>query len=67
MSKRIFRSKSNKFIAGVCAGIAEYFDIDPTIVRLAWVALTLLSCAFPGILLYIIAMIVIPSNRLEIQ
>ena len=44
MSKRLYRSNENKMLAGVCGGIAEYFDIDPTLVRLGWV----LFCAMGG-------------------
>lgn len=56
--KRLFKSR-NKMIAGVCAGIAEYFNIDPTLVRLGWV----LFCALggSGVLAYIICAIVIPN------
>jgi phage shock protein C len=48
-------------MAGVCGGIAEYFDIDPTLIRVAYVVLSLFSAAFPGVLLYIILMILIPN------
>ena len=57
--KRLYKS-SNKKICGVCAGIAEYFDIDPTLVRLAWILFT--ACAGSGILAYIIAAIVMPRK-----
>ena len=67
MAKRLFRSKSDKMIAGVCGGLAEYFNIDPTLVRLAWVVLTLCTAAFPGVIGYIIAMIIVPYNQLEIR
>lgn len=60
MQKRLYKSNRNKMIDGVCGGIAEYFDIDPTLVRLAVVVLTCIG--FSGILAYIIAMIVIPRN-----
>ena len=59
--KKLYRS-SNKMISGVCAGIAEYFSIDPTIVRIIWAFFSLFSAGFPGILLYIICAIVIPSR-----
>lgn len=59
--KRLTRSSSNKMICGVCAGIANYFNIDPTIVRLIWALLIL--CAGTGILAYIIGAIVIPSEN----
>ena len=56
--KKLYRS-SNRILAGVCGGIAEYFDIDPTLIRVAYVVLSLFSAAFPGVLLYIILMILI--------
>lgn len=59
MDKRLYRS-NNKIIAGVCAGIAEYFDIDPTLVRIAWALTALLMGS--GVLAYIICAIVIPQN-----
>lgn len=48
-------------IAGVCGGIAEYFDVDPTIVRIVYVVVSILSVAFPGILVYIIMWIIMPE------
>lgn len=58
--KKLYRS-SDRIVAGVCGGIAEYFDIDPTLIRVAYVVLSLFSAAFPGLLLYIILMILIPN------
>lgn len=58
--KRLYRSP-NRIVAGVCGGIAEYFDIDPTLIRVVYVILSLFSVAFPGLLLYIILMILIPN------
>ena len=58
--KKLYRS-SNRILAGVCGGLAEYFDIDPTLIRVAYVVLSLFSAAFPGLLLYIILMILIPN------
>ena len=60
MSKRLYKSRENKMIAGVCGGIAEYFDIDPTLVRLAWILFT--ACTGCGIIAYIIAAIVMPRK-----
>jgi len=48
--KNLYRSEKNKVIAGVCGGLAEYFDIDPTLVRLGWIAVTIFTGFFPGIL-----------------
>ena len=54
--KRLYKSSENSMLCGVCGGIAEYFDIDPTLVRLAWVILTCFGGA--GIWAYIIAAII---------
>ena len=63
MSKKLYKSNTNKMLEGVCGGIAEYFGVDPTIVRLAWVVFCALGGS--GILAYIIAAIIIPSAPLE--
>jgi len=64
--KRLYRSNTNKVIAGVCGGIGEYFDIDPVIIRLIWILFLFIGA---GIFAYIIAWIVIPKSpkRLPIQ
>ena len=61
--KKVYRSNKDKMIGGVCAGVAEYFDIDPTIVRLA--AVLLFFAEGIGLLLYIVAWIVIPEQPLS--
>jgi len=58
--KRLYRSKNQVMVSGVCGGIAEYFQLDATLVRLGWVLLSIFSAGFPGILAYIICIIVIP-------
>lgn len=60
MSKKLHKSQNNRMVCGVCSGIAEYFNIDPTIVRLIFVFLGLSGGT--GILFYIIAAFVIPSE-----
>lgn len=62
MDKRLYKS-NNKMVCGVCSGVAEYFNIDPTIVRLLTVLLTL--GAGSGLLVYIIAAIIIPEKPAE--
>lgn len=59
MEKKLRRSR-NQMIAGVCGGIAEYFNLDPTIVRVVYVLLSIISVGFPGILLYIILLLIMP-------
>ncbi|MCQ5130799.1 PspC domain-containing protein [Butyricicoccus faecihominis] len=59
-NKRLYRSETSRMLCGVCGGIADYFEIDPTLVRLAWVLLCALG--FSGIVVYIIAAIIIPTQ-----
>ncbi|HET6569492.1 MAG TPA: PspC domain-containing protein [Rhodothermales bacterium] len=61
-TRKLTRSRNERMIAGVCGGIADYFDVDPTLVRIAYVALSAISAAFPGILLYVILAVVIPEK-----
>ena len=60
-NKRLLRSSSDRWVAGVCGGIAEYFGWDPAIVRLAYVLLSVCSAAFPGLLVYIILWLIMPQ------
>ena len=60
MKKRLYKSRTEKTLGGVCGGIAQYFDIDPTIVRLAW--LIAVFCGGGGLIAYLIAYIVIPKE-----
>lgn len=61
MNKQLRRS-SNRMIAGVCGGIAEYFNLDPTLVRAGYVLLSLCSVAFPGLLAYLILWLIMPEK-----
>ena len=63
MKKKLTRSVTDKKLGGVCGGIAEYLDVDTTVVRLAWVLFTLFIGA--GILAYIIALLVMPNPPVE--
>ncbi len=59
--KRLYRSTQDRMFAGVCGGIGEYLDVDPTLVRLAFVALTLLSSG-SGLVIYLILMLIVPER-----
>ncbi len=59
--KRLTRSTKDVWVAGICGGIAEYFDIDPTLVRIGYIILSLASVAFPGILIYLILWVIMPK------
>ncbi|MCP4215208.1 MAG: PspC domain-containing protein [bacterium] len=56
------RSNKHNMIAGVCGGLAEFFDMDPTLIRVLYVLASVLSAAFPGILVYVIMWLVIPRS-----
>ena len=60
MNRKLYKSRNNKMVDGVCGGIAEYFDIDPTLVRLGWAMFCVLGGS--GVLAYIVAAIVIPCR-----
>ena len=59
MQKKLYRVSEGKVLAGVCGGIAEYFDLDPTIIRVIW---ALLAATGSGILAYIICAVLIPEK-----
>jgi len=60
MQKKLYRSKSNKMIAGVCGGVAEYLNIDPTVIRVVWAIACLFG--FLGVLAYIACALIIPEK-----
>jgi len=62
VGKRLYRSRTDRMLAGVAGGMAEYFDLDPSVVRIVWALLVVALGA--GILLYIVAAIVIPEEPL---
>ena len=61
MEKKLYRSVSNKMLAGVCGGIAEYFKLDPTVVRVLWALISVCS-AGTGIVAYIVCAFLIPEK-----
>jgi phage shock protein PspC (stress-responsive transcriptional regulator) len=64
MEKKLYRSSTNKTIAGVCGGIAQYLNIDPTIVRVIW---ALVSLSGAGLLAYLICALIIPEEPPRIE
>lgn len=60
MQKKLYKIEDGKKLCGVCGGLAEYFDVDPTLVRLGWVLLTFFAGS--GILAYIVAAIIMPKK-----
>ncbi|MDD5032676.1 MAG: PspC domain-containing protein [Candidatus Pacebacteria bacterium] len=62
MMKKLYRSGENKVFAGIFGGLGEYFDVDPVVLRLAWIAITALTGFVLGIAAYIIAIFVVPKK-----
>lgn len=62
MDKKLTRSTDNKMLAGVCAGLAEYFGLETTLVRVAYVLLSLFT-AFAGLLVYLVLWLLIPEKK----
>lgn len=60
--KRLYLSTTDKKLAGLCGGLGEYFEVDSSLIRLAWIVLTVLTGIIPGIVAYIIAALVIPKR-----
>ena len=60
--KRLTRPQNNKMLAGVCAGIANYFGLDPTLIRVAYALLTVFT-AFAGVIVYLLLWIIIPEEK----
>ena len=64
--KRLYKSRENRVWAGVIGGIGEYFDVDPVILRLFWVVITIFTGVIPGIVTYILAIIIVPEKPKQI-
>ena len=59
--KRLYKSEDNKVLFGVCGGIGEYLNVDPTLIRLVWLLCTMVSCG-TGLVVYIAAALIIPEE-----
>ncbi len=60
--KRLTRSRSDRMLAGVCGGIADYLIVDPTVVRLVFALATFFTVVFPGVLIYLVMWIIVPKD-----
>ncbi len=60
--KRLYKSEENKVISGVIGGLGEYMDIDPTILRLAYIIITVATGVFPAVIGYFIAVLIVPRK-----
>lgn len=66
-TNKLYLSETDRKIAGVCGGLGEAYDIDPTLCRLLWAFLTLVSGILPGVILYLVAIIVIPEHPSKVS
>lgn len=61
--KRLYRSRHDRIFAGICGGVGEYFGVDPTLIRVAWLLMTVFTGVFPGLITYLICIGLIPSRK----
>lgn len=61
-NRKLYKSKDNRVLAGVMGGIGEYFNIDPTLLRIGYIFISVFSAVFPGIIVYILMALVIPER-----
>lgn len=64
--KKLYRSNTNKIFGGIIGGIGEYFDVDPALLRLAWLLVLIFTGVVPGLIAYIVALFVVPQKPKEI-
>ena len=62
LTKKLYLSSTDKKLTGVCGGIGEYFGVDSTLIRIAWILITILTGIVPGLIAYIVAAVIIPSS-----
>jgi len=62
MEKRLYRSRKNRMLSGVCGGLGEYIGIDPVVIRIIWAVLSVLGFIFTGIIVYLILILLIPEE-----
>lgn len=60
--RKLYRSNENKILAGIIGGLGEYFDIDPTVLRLGWLLVFVFTGIFPGLLAYFVAILIVPKK-----
>lgn len=61
--KKLYKSKGNKVISGVLGGIGEYYEVDPTVLRLGFIAVAALTGFMPGVIAYVVASLIIPDQK----
>ena len=67
MKKKLYRSNTDKMLCGVLGGLAEYLNVDSTLIRILYAALCVFCAQFPGLVLYIICAIIIPAAPFDVE
>jgi phage shock protein C len=62
VKKKLYRSEKNRILAGILGGLGEYFDVDPTVLRLGWLLVFVFTGIFPGLLTYFFAILIVPKK-----
>ncbi|OHA17487.1 MAG: PspC domain-containing protein [Candidatus Taylorbacteria bacterium RIFCSPLOWO2_12_FULL_43_20] len=62
-TKKLYRSKTNRIFAGICGGLGDYLAVDPVLIRLVWLLVVIFTGFVPGLLVYILAIFIIPEKR----
>ena len=65
--KKLYRSNTNKVFAGIIGGIGEYLDVDPVLLRVLWLLILAATGVFPGLIVYIIAIFIVPKRPANVQ
>jgi phage shock protein C len=66
-NKKLYRSETNKIFGGIIGGLGEYLDIDPTVLRLFWVVILLVTGVVPGLIAYLIALFIVPKKPADVS
>lgn len=67
MHKKLYRSREHRLLMGLCGGVGKYFDVDPNLVRLAYAVVTVLTGVFPGVIAYILGVLIVPVEPTVIR
>lgn len=67
MHKKLYRSREHRILMGLCGGLGEYFDIDPNLIRLVAVVITVLTGVLPGVVAYILGVFIVPNTPVVIR
>lgn len=65
--KKLYRSEKDKMFGGIIGGLAEYFEVDSTVLRLLWVLILFVTGVIPGLIAYLIALLIVPKKPSELQ